>query len=137
MKTYLLAVCYALVQLAHADDLPVDAALASNAVAVVRVSLIFSHDNSKTEFTDNLVHTIRVFKNESNHDFRDIDVLSFKGRPGVPEKECTIYIQAWDVKKHEFSRDRDAGSWILVGGDATNGVSHIEQSVTRWKPFSR
>ncbi len=127
MKTYLLAVCCALAQLARADGLPVDRKLAQNAVAILRVRLIFSQDHGAgSQFTDYVVHTIRKFKNESNRPFQDITVWGFKGRPGVPKEECTIYIQRYDVLKDEFTGDKDSGHWILVGGDATNGVSHVE-----------
>jgi hypothetical protein len=128
MKTYLLAVCCALVQLAHAGDLPVDETLASNAVAVVCVKLIFSHEN-KGEFTDYVVHTIRKFKNESTRNFADITVMAYKGRPGIPKEECTIYIQGYDIITHSFSTN-NFDRFILVGGDATNGVSHVKNDVS-------
>ena len=113
---------------AKADENLVDTKLAQNAIAVARVKLIFAFDG-KGQFTDYAVHTIRIFKNESNKTFRDIDVLAFKGRPGVPGEECTVYLQRYDVVSNNFSTNFNMGRWILMGGDASNGVSNVTSSL--------
>jgi len=128
MKTYLLVICCVCFHLARAGDLPVDEKLAQNAVAVLRVKLIFANDHGTNWWTDNQVHTIQIFKNESHTRIADIGILSIKGRAGVPKEECTVYLQRWDFGTGNFSNDKDVGRWILVGGDATNGVSHVEMS---------
>lgn len=126
MKIYLLAVFCGLVQLARAGGLPVDEKLTQNAVAVLRVELIFADKKGPGDFVDYFVHTIREFKNEAHKPIGDIIVLAYKGRPGVPKGECTIYLQRYDFLKKEFSNNANIGQWILVGGDATNGVSHVK-----------
>jgi hypothetical protein len=110
---------------AKGDEGLCDANLARNAVAVVRVKLIFAADQGK-KFTVYVVHTIRILKNESHRTFADISVLGFRGRPGVPGEECTIYIQRYDPLTDSVSTNIDVGRWMLVGGDATNGVSNVQ-----------
>lgn len=131
MKTLLTFLLLISAIVAHAGEDLVDQKLAQNAVAVVRVKLIFAADLKPTPFMDYNVHNIRVFKNESNERFVDIQVLGYKGRPGVPEEECTIYIQRYDPITKTLSTSKDHGQWILVGGDATNGVSHVGASILK------
>jgi hypothetical protein len=105
-----------------------DTNLAHDAVAVVRVKLMVAESENlwpNGAFRTYVVHTIRIFKNESNERFWDIKVIAFKGRPGVPEQECTIYLQRYDYANRQLSSDKNHGAWILVGGDATNGVSNV------------
>jgi hypothetical protein len=102
-----------------------DDKLAKDAVAVLRVERYLESSIGGSPFTRYDVHVVRVFKNESsenlNHDF-GVHVL--KGMEGVPTGECTIYIGRYDAANRRF--DKTNGTiWMLVGGSATNGVSHI------------
>ncbi len=104
-----------------------DEKLAQNAVAVVRVKLIVANTGSQySPFRVYSVHTIRILKNESHEVFQDLLVRAFKDKPGVPAGECTIYLQKYDPVKRELSNDKDGGLWILVGGDANEGVSNMD-----------
>jgi hypothetical protein len=104
----------------------VDKQLAQKALLVLRVKLQFAADTSpKTPFTYYYVHNIQEFKNDLNYRVADICVLGFKGRPGVPKEECTIYVQTYDRVNNRFTMNKDLGPFVLVGGDATNGVSHV------------
>ena len=133
LKRILLALIPILALTVKAEESLFDPNLAQNAVVVLRVKLIFSHDldDGRANLTDYIVHTINVLKNESHKDIRDVTVLAFKGRSGVPDAECTIYLQRYDVVARAFSTNNDIGRWILVGGDATNGVSHVKETVER------
>ena len=117
--------------LAKAEFSFVDTNLAENAVAVVRVKLMYADNPGiATPFRIYSVHTIRILKNESHEVFRDLLVRGFKDRPGVPEEECTIYLQRYDPVNKKLSNDKDHGLWILVDGDATNGVSNVGGKLT-------
>jgi hypothetical protein len=104
-----------------------DENLAKNATAVLRVHKFQTWQmKNKTDFTRYYVKIYQVFKNESGEDFNhDLGVHAFKDRPGVPDGECTIYIGKYDVPNARF--DKTNGTiWLLVGGDATNGVTHVD-----------
>ena len=126
MKPIITALFCFVIQFARAGDLQVDEKLAQNAVAVVRVKLMFADSGlPNSPFRIYSVHTISILKNESHDVFRDLLVRGFKDRPGVPEGVCTIYLQRYDPINKKLSDDKDHGLWILVGGDATNGVSNV------------
>lgn len=115
---------------ANAADQLFDEKLASNALAVLRVKLIFSTTyTSSNMFTSYYVRTLEVYKNESNtrigHNL-SLEVGAFRGRPGIPKAECTVYLQRYDRLSQSFTLDKDRGLWVLVGGDATNGVSDVQ-----------
>ena len=117
----------AAVVLADQTDKQFDENLAKNATVVLRVHKFQTWQmKNKTDFTRYYVKVYEVFKNESDEDFNhDLGVHAFKDRTGVPEGECTIYIAKYDVPNATF--DRTNGTiWMLVGGDATNGVSHVD-----------
>ena len=113
--------------LVQAADKLFDDNLATNAVAVLRVHKF--HTWPPSQSSDKLaryeVRVDQVFKNESdenlNHDF---GVYALTGRDGVPSGECTIYLQRYDIFTDTFNQTN--GPWVLVGGDATNGVSHVD-----------
>lgn len=67
----------------------------------------------------------QVYKNQSNERLgHTINVHGFSDRDELPAGECTIYIAKYDVPNGRF--DQTNGTiWMLVGGDATNGVSHV------------
>ena len=104
--------------LAHAADKLYDDTLASNAVAVLRI-----YESMKVEtnglFQMYLVTSKKVFKNESG---KRVDITIavgvLKGHGEIPNTECTIYIER---------KSKTSDFWILVGGDATNGVSHVKE----------
>lgn len=127
MKTITAVLLLVTATLTFAADELFDEKLAKDAVAVLRVHKD-GRDWSlpKYPFIRYHLKVNQVFKNESrenlNHDFA---VHSFKGMEGVPPGECTIYITRYDVAKERF--DRTNGTiWMLVGGNATNGVSHVD-----------
>jgi hypothetical protein len=126
MKPIITALFCFVIQFARAEDLQVNEKLAQNAMAVVRVKLMFADNpGTATPFRIYSVHAIRILKNESNDMFRDLLVRGFKDMPGVPEGESTIYLQRYDPITKKLSADKDHGLWILVGGDATKGVSNV------------
>ena len=109
-----------------------DAKLAQNAIVVVRVKLIVADTGSQySPFRVYSVHTIRILKNEAHKVFQDLLVRAFRDKPGVPEGECTIYLQKYDFSKKEFTKDNDLGPWFLVGGDATEGVSNVDTGTSK------
>jgi len=121
----LAAIALGAIGLAAESDNLVDQRLAKEAVAVLRVKVLLTTPLPKYPFTRYLVRTYKVFKNESdeklNHDFQ---VHAFKDREGIPPGECTIYITRYNVANRQL--DRTNGTiWMLDGGDATNGVSHV------------
>ena len=127
MKTITALLILVTATLALAADKLYDEELARHAVAVLRVRKV-GHDwpLPKYPFIRYDVHVDQVFKNESgenlNHDFA---VHGFKGMDGVPPGECTIYITRYDVAKKGFDK-MNGTIWVLVGGSATNGVSHVD-----------
>jgi hypothetical protein len=132
MKAILTLIFCVLIQLARAGDLQMDEKLAQNAIVVIRVKLIVADTGSQySPFRVYSVHTIRILKNESHEMFQDLLVRAFRDKPGVPERECTIYLQKYDPVKKEFSKDNDRGLWILVGGDATEGVSNMDTGTSK------
>jgi hypothetical protein len=102
---------------------------ASNAVAVLRVQrfYVWPH-HSDFKFDRYEVHVYGVIKNESNeilnHDF---GIYALRERAGVPAGKCTVYLERYDVFTDSFNKTN--GIWVLVGGDATNGVSHVDGKV--------
>jgi hypothetical protein len=132
MKAILTVLFCVVIQLAKAEDSLMDANLAQNAVAVVRVKLGYAFDgvpNSPFRLYD--IHNIRTLKNDSHEVFCDLLVRAFKDKPGVPEGECTIYLQRYDPIAKKLSDDKDHGNWILVGGDATQGVSNVDTGASK------
>ncbi len=126
MKALTVVLLLVTATLTVAGDKLFDPRLAKDAVAVLRVHKV-GHDWPLPTYPliryD--VRVDQVFKNESaenlNHDFA---VHGFKGMDGVPPGECTIYITRYDVTKKRF--DATNGTiWMLLGGSATNGVSHV------------
>lgn len=121
----LAAIVLGAIGLAADSDNLVDQRLAKEAVAVLRVQVVFSTPLPKYPLTRYHVRPSKVFKNESTERLNgDFQVHAFKDREGIPPGECTIYIARYDVANKQF--DRTNGTiWMLVGGDATNGVSHV------------
>jgi len=126
MKTRILALLVLGTALVQAEEKLYDDALAEKAVAVLRVKLNMAYDLPLYPVTRYWIHVIHVFKNESNLPIGDISVHVFKGRAGVPPGESTIYIERYHVTKTKVWGGGTNGTiWMLVGGDATNGVSHV------------
>ena len=71
------------------------------------------------------VHTIKFYKNESDQTFEDLVIYAFKDQPGIPNEECTVYLQRYDILAKKLISDHDKGAWILVGGSAVKGVSNV------------
>ena len=123
ISVVLFIVCVTLVQ---AEDKLFNDAKATNAVAVLRVNRFSARPVRTHPFlTRYTVTPQQVYKNESTERLgHTISVHGFSDRDGVPAGECTIYIAKYDVPNGRF--DQTNGTiWMLVGGDATNGVSHV------------
>ncbi len=123
ISVVLFIVCVTLVQ---AEDKLFDDAKATNAVAVLRVNRFSARPVRTHPFlTRYTVTPQQVYKNESTERLgHTISVDGFSDRDGVPAGECTIYIAKYDVPNGRF--DQTNGTiWMLVGGGATNGVSHV------------
>ena len=123
ISVVLFIVCVTLVQ---AEDKLFDDAKATNAVAVLRVNRFSARPVRTHPFLTRYTATPQqVYKNDSNERLgHTINVHGFSDRDGVPAGECTIYIAKYDVPNGRF--DQTNGTiWMLVGGDATNGVSHV------------
>ena len=123
ISVVLFIVCVTLVQ---AEDKLFNDAKATNAVAVLRVNRFSARPVRTHPFlTRYTVTPQQVYKNESTERLgHTISVDGFSDRDGVPAGECTIYIAKYDVPNGRF--DQTNGTiWMLVGGDATNGVSHV------------
>ena len=131
MKIITTILFFAAVILAQGADKLFDENLATNAVAVLRVRKIQSWQlpmQNKYPFTRYIVNGYEVFKNESNENLhQSFSVHAFTGQDGVPPGECTIYIARYDVTNREFNKTNGT-IWMLVGGNATNGVSHIDSN---------
>jgi hypothetical protein len=127
MKTTILVLLVLGTLLVQADEKLYDDALAKKAVAVLRVKRNESvWELPHYPLTRYQIHVVHVFKNESNLPISDFSVHGFKGRDGVPLGECTIYIERYNVTpKKVWAGGTNGSIWMLVGGDATNGVSHV------------
>jgi hypothetical protein len=130
MKTITIIIFATIGMLVQASDKLFDENLATNAVAVLRVHKIQTWQlplQDKYPYTRYIVNGYEVFKNESNENLhKSISVHGFTGQDGVPSGECTIYIARYDVTNRRF--DKTNGTiWMLVGGNATNGVSHVDE----------
>ena len=131
MKNITLVLLIAGAVLAQGSEKLFDEKLAKDAVAVLRVYKIDTWQlpmQNKYPFTRYIVNGYEVFKNESNANLHQtISVHGFTGQDGVPSGECTIYIARYDVANSRF--DKTNGTiWMLVGGNATNGVSHVDST---------
>jgi hypothetical protein len=127
MKTISVILIAALTMLARAEDKLFDDELAKNAVAVLRIhKFTEATPFPKLSLTRQEVHVYEVYKNESSENFNhDIAVWAYIDRDGVPSGECTVYLERYEPAKKMFNKK--TGLWVLVGGDATNGVSHIDR----------
>ena len=129
MKTIILALLVLGTTLVQAEEKLYDDALAKKAVAVLRVKLNMACDLPHQDIyplTRYEIHVIHIFKNESNLPIGDGSVHGFKGRAGVPPGESTIYIERYyGTPKKIWAGGTNGQIWMLVGGDATNGVSHV------------
>ena len=125
MKIIALIIFVSVGLLARAEDKLFDEALASNAMAVLRVRLLFSY-TLDTNYTWYSAHTIQVYKNDSDKRIADLEIGSFKGRPGVPYGDCTVYLVPYNMAKREFVNINQGGHWFLTEGGSTNSVSHVK-----------
>lgn len=66
------------------------------------------------------VRVLSVIKNTSGRSFAgELQVAYYSGKPGVPEGECTVYLEAYsDAANHP---------WRLLDGSGEQGVSHVTQ----------
>ena len=126
MKTILSSLLLACVLSVQAAGQWFDQNLASNAVAVLRVQRIYIWPH-RTDFKFDRyeVRVHGVIKNESNENLNhDFGIFALRERAGVPATQCTVYLERYDVVTGSFNKTN--GIWVLVGGDATNGVSHVD-----------
>jgi hypothetical protein len=127
MKTIAAILFAAYAMQASAAEKLFDDELAKNAIAVLRVQKVYARPLLNYPFTQYVVDVRQVFKNESNVNLNQtITVSAYKGQDGVPAEECTIYITRYNVANREFNITNGT-IWMLVGGDATNGVSNVER----------
>lgn len=126
MKTVTVILFLAVAAFAQTTDKSFDDKLAKDAVAVLRVHKFHEWLLPKYPFHRYTVHVHEIFKNESRDNLmHDFDIHCFKDMSGIPEGECTVYISRYDVANKRF--DKEKGTiWMLVGGSATNGVSHVD-----------
>lgn len=125
LALFLFAACTLFVR---AEEKLYDDRLANNAVAVIRVSdsdhVTGTNGLGHGLFTEYLVEPVRILRDESGTLARgSLRVAVLKGREGIPRGTCTIYLEMYWPDTKEFNKTR--GFWVLVGGDATNGVSHV------------
>jgi hypothetical protein len=107
-----------------AADKLFDDSLATNAVAVLRVDHAKPCPVRDGTFDWYTVWPSQVIKNESSQDLHHtFQVAALKGHSGIPDASCTIYLQRYSSDSGGFNSTN--GIWVLVCGDATNGVSHI------------
>ena len=132
MKTRISAIVFAIIvsfsTMLKATEKLYDDQLASNAVVVLRVEYMMPSAGHGIIFDWQLVHVKNVFKNESNENVNyDFDIGHLKGKSGIPSGECTVYLEHYDYQNKVFSKKSNTpfSKWVLVGGDATNGVSHV------------
>ena len=124
MKIFTLMVFVASSVMAHGADKLFDETLATNAVAVLRVDHASPCPIPSKILDFYTVWPRHVLKNESSENLdHTFLVAALKGRSGIPREGCTIYIERYWPETGEFNKTK--GAWILVGGDATNGVSHV------------
>lgn len=125
MKTFCLIAFIAWAGLLHAADQLYDANMASNAVAVLRVQRFYVWpQKGDFKFGRYEVRVYGVIKNESNVNLNhDFGVYALRNRQGVPAGRCTVYLERYNELTDSFNKTN--GLWVLVGGDATNGVSHV------------
>ena len=129
MKPILLCAFIAWAGSVHAADQLLDINMASNAVAVLRVQRVYVWPH-QTDFRFDRyeVRVHEVIKNESNENLNhDFGIFALRERAGVPATQCTVYLERYDVLTGSFNKTN--GIWVLVGGDATNGVSHVDGKV--------
>ena len=127
MKAIALLLFASLANLAHADEKLYDDKLATNAVAVIRVEqAVHAKDSTWANgfLTSYVVWPKQIIKDESG----ELTTATFrvgviKGRDGIPRGESTIYLERFSSSTKEFNKTN--GFWVLVGGDATNGVTHV------------
>jgi hypothetical protein len=126
MKITIALLLVACIALARAGEKLFDENLAKDAVAVIRVHKFAEWPVPKYPLTQYHVHVYEVFKNESKENLnKSMWVDGFKEQDGVPAGECTLYLTRYDVANGRF--DKTNGTvWMLVGGNATNGVSHVD-----------
>jgi len=116
----LLAGCFVV----RAADKLFDDKLATNAVAVLRVEHAMKVPVTQGKFDSYTVWPSQVIKNKSSENLaHTIQVAVLKGHSGIPAGSCTIYLERYKSDSGGFNPTN--GIWVLVGGDATNGVSHI------------
>jgi hypothetical protein len=109
---------------AHAADKLFDETLAAQAVAVLRVDHAMPCPFRDSQFDWYMVWPGQVIKNESPENLlHTFQVVAFKGHSGIPAGPCTIYLERYRSDSGGFNPTN--GVWVLVGGDATNGVSHV------------
>jgi hypothetical protein len=127
MKAISIIILVSLGMLARAEDKLFDDQLAKNAVAVLRI------EHSQRVLTNNnicqfyMVWPTKVFKNESAENlYHTFPIRVLNGKAGIPPGECTIYMERYSFETKTFNKTN--GQWFLVGGDSSNGVSHVKSN---------
>ncbi len=96
----------------------VDPKREERATVVLRVERVTDHGGSKYHWVT--VKPLRVLKNASKAKLtKPLRIAYHGGKQGVPAGISTVYLQPYG--------DGASGHWLLLGGDATAGVSHREK----------
>jgi hypothetical protein len=118
MKTTLFALWMGLSCLVQAEGVPVDPALAKQALVVLRAKRV-SEASEADKYRWYEVQVLEVFENRAEQIFpaTPIKVAVLSVKPGIPAGVSTLYL----VRYNESEKN---DLWKLVGGGAATGVSH-------------
>lgn len=114
--THILLVSLALHCVAVADDL-IDSKLAKKANVILRVMLLTRGGADKYAWSE--VEILKVYKNESGEKFgKTLKIAAYSYKTGIPNGKSTVYIERYNKTDNDL--------WKLVGGEASTGVSHVQ-----------
>ncbi len=93
----------------------VDPQRADKVPVVLRVRLLRQEGSDKIGWDE--VKLIGVIKNASSFTFPEtFEIAHYSGEPGVPEGECTVYLERYNQASEAL--------WRLLDGSGRQGVSH-------------
>jgi hypothetical protein len=93
----------------------VDPQRAGKVPVVLRVRLLRQEGSDKFGWDE--VKLIGVIKNASSFTFPEtFEIAHYSGEPGVPEGECTVYLERYN--------EASEAVWRLLDGSGRQGVSH-------------
>jgi hypothetical protein len=93
----------------------VDPERAGKVPVVLRVRLLRQEGSDKIGWDE--VKLIGVIKNASSFTFPEtFEIAHYSGEPGVPEGECTVYLERYNQASEAV--------WRLLEGSGRQGVTH-------------